>query len=522
MTDDLPEELGRYRILRRIGSGGMAEVFLAKSTGAEGIEKLLVLKRILPSFARSAKFITMFVDEAKVAMRLNHPNIVQVYAFEQFRRDFLLAMEQVDGPDLGRLVAAARQARKRVPPGLAAYIVQEVAKGLDYAHKRKDAGGAPMEIVHRDVSPQNVLISYEGVVKVADFGIAKARMVSEETGVIKGKFAYMSPEQARGERVDHRSDVYSLGVLLAELLMGRTMYPGLQGLDVLAKVRDAELTLPKEVDPDVDDALDRIVRRAVAGDREHRYQTARSLAGALTQWLHSQSHVHDGEALERFIRDVAPRSATSVGDVTPLADGATILSGVSGRQLRERRRVVVVSGQLRDGDAPATPPAQSKAVLDAIAYKSDAVLSWPEGESVGRFRFIIGLGKATVNDPLKAIQVATDTIEALEGLNADLLTPIDVSLGLSRGMVSTIRDASGRLIRYAPVGAVLEIAEQLASAGATGGILAAGAVYRLVRRDFAFDEHDEASIGFKFDIIASVRIDCRSSCHSFLMLPPSS
>src|SRR5688572_11956346 len=165
----------------------MAEVFLAKSTGAEGIEKLLVVKRILPTFARSAKFLTMFVDEAKVATRLNHPNIVQVYGFEQVRDEFLLAMEFVDGLDLGRLISAARRRGLTLPFSIAAYAVMEVAKGLDYAHNRKDEQGEPMDIVHRDVSPQNILCSYDGTVKVADFGIARAKLVSEETGVIKGK-----------------------------------------------------------------------------------------------------------------------------------------------------------------------------------------------------------------------------------------------------------------------------------------------------------------------------------------------
>lgn len=494
MAKDLPEQLGRYRILRRIGAGGMAEVFLAKSTGAEGIEKLLVLKRVLPSFARSSKFITMFVDEAKVAMRLNHPNIVQVYAFEQSSGEFLLAMELVDGLDLGRLVSAGRRQNVKIPFGLAAYLVMEVAKGLDYAHKRKDASGVPMEIVHRDVSPQNVLLTYEGVVKVADFGIAKARMVSEETGVIKGKFAYMSPEQARGEKVDNRSDVYSLGVLFAELLMGRAMYPGRQGLDVLEAVRGAQRTLPSEVDSTIPKQLDRIVRRATSADREERYQTARSLAGALAQYLHNEEQVWDAEALEHFIDEVAPREQTSpegLRRARAFTNGQTVHSRSGTGELRERRLVVVVAGRFREDasrtDASIDAGAEVAKVLADIAYKTDAVLSWPDGPGKGRFRFIVGLGKASVNDPLEAVRIATDTIEALAGLSADLLTPISASLGLSRGTVSTVRDASGRLLRYSPIGAVIEVAEGLADVGKQGEVLVAGEVYRLARRDYAFD-----------------------------------
>ena len=477
----------------------MAEVFLAKTTGAEGIEKILVIKRILPTFARSAKFIAMFVDEAKVAMRLNHPNIVQVYAFEQVKDEFLLAMEFVDGLDLGRLVSAAKRNNTRIPYGIVAFAVMEVAKGLDYAHKRKDEHGEPMEIVHRDVSPQNALVSYEGTVKVADFGIARARKVSEETGVIKGKFSYMSPEQARGERVDHRSDVYSVGVMLSELLTARSMYPGLKGVDVLEKVRNGEITLPRRVDPNVPPALEKIVRRATEFDREDRYPSARALATALSKYLHMQDDVVDGQSLERFVAELVPREVTSPdaepGRLRAFEDPSQGGSQPSARELRERRHVVVVSGTVRELVVGPTESSsgvkvgdEAARVLADIAYKNDAVLSWPDGAGRQRFRFILGLARATVHDPLHGSSLAMDVIEALQGLSADLLAPVTASMGISRGIVSTIRDLGGRLLRYEPVGNVIRVAERLSERGQAGEVLVAGEIYRLVRRVFAFDE----------------------------------
>jgi len=175
----------------------MAEVFLAKKRGAEGTYKLLVVKRILPAYTTSPKFRTMFAEEAQLATRLNHPNIVQVYEFQDYADEGqLLSMEYVEGPDLRKLMRSAKAKHERIPPYICGYIIAEVAKGLHYAHERKDDAGNPMDIVHRDVSPQNILLSFDGAVKIADFGIASASLFREEPGVLKGKTGYMSPEQA--------------------------------------------------------------------------------------------------------------------------------------------------------------------------------------------------------------------------------------------------------------------------------------------------------------------------------------
>ena len=266
-TRPLPQRLADFDVIRRLGMGGMAEVFLAKKRGAEGTYKLLVLKRILPAYASSRRFRAMFAEEAQLATRLNHPNIVQVYDFQDYGEDGqLLSMEYVDGPDLRRFIKAARQKQQSVPPPVAAYIIAEVAKGLHYAHERKDEGGRPLDIVHRDVSPQNVLLSLDGAVKVADFGIASANMFREEPGVLKGKTAYMSPEQARGEKVDRRTDIYSLGVVLYEMLAGRPLHGNLEGDELLEAVRRGKVEPPSTYALGVPPELDELVVKALAVD----------------------------------------------------------------------------------------------------------------------------------------------------------------------------------------------------------------------------------------------------------------
>src|SRR6478672_2731184 len=272
----IPSQIAQFEIVRRLGAGGMAEVFLAKKRGAEGTFKVVVVKRILPGFTTSRRFRAMFIDEAQLATRLNHPNVVQVYEFSNEGDDgHILAMEYVEGCDLGHLMNAAKSTATRLPAWVAAWIIAEAAKGLHYAHEKRDEGGAPLDIVHRDVSPQNVLLSFEGVVKIADFGIASARLVDEEQGVLKGKFGYMSPEQARAEKVDRRSDLYALGVILWECLTGRPLHGGLGGEALLDIVRSGKVEPPSTYVPDLPMDLEAIVMKALAPRREDRHPTGR-------------------------------------------------------------------------------------------------------------------------------------------------------------------------------------------------------------------------------------------------------
>src|SRR3984885_11186667 len=280
-----PKEIAKFEIVRRLGTGGMAEVFLAKKRGAEGTFKVLVLKRILPTHLGSRRFRSMFIEEAHLATRLNHPNVVQVYEFQDFGDEgLLLAMEYVEGCDLGRLMAAAKSKATTIPRWVGAWTIAEAAKGLHYAHEKKDEAGEPLEIVHRDVSPQNILLSYEGAVKIADFGIASARLFAEEQGVLKGKFGYMSPEQARGES-----------------LAGRPLHGGLGGEALLDIVRSGIVEPPSAYGKDVPPELERIVLLALSDSRSERYPTAREMSVALGRALVKQGELVDAATLETTI-----------------------------------------------------------------------------------------------------------------------------------------------------------------------------------------------------------------------------
>lgn len=313
------EQFGKYQLIRRIGAGGMAEVFLARTAVAQGLAKDLVIKKILASHDRTPHFVSMFVDEAKIALGLNHPNIVQVFDFGQVGDTFFLAMEYIAGLDLLRLLQATVASNRRIPLSLCAYIVQEMAKGLDYAHHKTDEFGEPLNIVHRDVSPQNVLLSWDGTVKIVDFGIARARGIDEEEGVIRGKYSYMAPEQARAERVDKRADVYSAGVVLFELCCGRPLFPG-RDKHVLAKVRAGAIPRPRGINPDIPESLERIILDALATDPDRRYATARDLQIALRGFQFEQAQsahdIIDSDTIARYLAEVipvderAPRRAT--------------------------------------------------------------------------------------------------------------------------------------------------------------------------------------------------------------------
>ncbi|HEY1098443.1 MAG TPA: serine/threonine-protein kinase, partial [Myxococcota bacterium] len=312
LDDIQPVPFGSYALLERLAMGGMAEVFLARpGQAAEQHDRLVAIKRILPNIAADDDFIAMFIDEAKIAGQLTHPNIAQILDIGKINNSYFIAMEYVSGHDLRALWDRVREAAvddtagiRGLPIGLACHIVKKLAEGLDHAHRKRDAKGRALGIIHRDVSPQNVLISYDGDVKIIDFGIAKAanRIVRTQTGILKGKFAYMAPEQARGEPIDHRSDIFAIGVVLYELLSGERAFKGDTDFVLLEKVRRVDVMPLRDLRTDLPRELERIVMKALSRDAADRYAWASALAGDLDRFLSDQGISTSREELGAFVR----------------------------------------------------------------------------------------------------------------------------------------------------------------------------------------------------------------------------
>lgn len=301
-----PQPFGKYILHERVAVGGMAEIFRAKMHGVDGFEKNLVVKQILPQYAKNREFIQMFIDEAKITVSLNHGNIVPVFELGQIDGIYFIAMDWIDGKNLGEVLDQTIELNVplSIPHGL--YLASEMLAGLDYAHRKTDDAGRSVGIVHRDVSPQNILISYEGEVKVVDFGIARAATKVHETraGVIKGKFGYMSPEQACGEAVDARSDIFAVGILLYEMLTLERLFFAENDAVVIDRVKRADVPTPSSVNPALPPQLDAILFKALARDPAARYQTAGEMRTDLSRLLFSLRDVPSSQTLSLYMKMV--------------------------------------------------------------------------------------------------------------------------------------------------------------------------------------------------------------------------
>lgn len=285
------EQFGKYILLERLAAGGMAEVYLSKSTGAVGVNKFVAIKRILPQYSDHQEFIDMFKEEAKIAVNLNHGNVVSIYDFGIERSQFFLVMEYVEGRNLRQILNELKKSNTQFTIEQIVFMIKEVAAGLDHAHRCIDGTtGRPLNIVHRDMSPQNIMVSFEGEVKIIDFGIAKAETQLEATkaGTLKGKYGYMSPEQADGQGIDPRTDIFSMGIVLWELLANDRLFTSNSEAAILRKIRECQIPSIRKINPSIPPELERIVNKALAKDRSLRYQTAAALHRDLNRFLNTQ------------------------------------------------------------------------------------------------------------------------------------------------------------------------------------------------------------------------------------------
>jgi len=295
---------GKYLVLDKIAVGGMAELFRAKITGAQGFEKLTAIKRILPHLTAEEDLIKSFIDEAKLAALLHHQNIVQIYDFGDMEGSYFIAMEHLFGKDLRHITNKSKE--KELPLSLeyALYITSRICEGLDYAHSLKDLQGKPLNIIHRDISPPNIFITYDGEVKIVDFGIAKAASHSTMTqvGMIKGKVRYMSPEQADGKTIDHRSDIFSTGILLYEMVTGRQMFVG-DTLEVLSQVREARFEPPERVNKNLPPKVYEILHRSLAKYADQRYQSNGEMLSDLEECMYQNFFRPTVRGLAQFMKE---------------------------------------------------------------------------------------------------------------------------------------------------------------------------------------------------------------------------
>ena len=344
---DQLEHIGRYQLLARLASGGMAEIFLARQTGIGGFEKLVVVKRILPHLAREQAFVEMFLDEAVIAAQLNHPNVVQIYDLGESERSYYIAMEYLEGESLGHLVSEGVRQGQPLGPGLAANLIAQVCDGLHYAHTLEDEQGRPLGIVHRDISPHNVIVLFSGTAKLVDFGIAKAATKVHQTqvGTLKGKLTYMSPEQCLGKTVDSRSDLFSLGVVLWELLARKRLFKRDAEPAIIRAIVDEPIPEVRQVRDDVPQALAAVVERALQKEPGARFASAAEMAAALRDFMHQADQDASPQAVEGYAL------------------------AVLGDQARTKKRLLE---QIRRGGAAATPARQLKPKSDSIPSRARA------------------------------------------------------------------------------------------------------------------------------------------------------
>ena len=458
--------LGKYQLLRKLATGGMAEVFLAKTDGPMGFEKLLVIKRILPHLAEDPQFVEMFLGEAKLAAQLNHPNLVQLFDFGEAEGSYFIAMEYIDGPTLRLMLSRARDLRAPISLGLAARIVSSAAEGLAYAHDFRDhVTDEPLHLVHRDVSPDNILVGRSGAVKLVDFGIAKARGQSHHTqaGTVKGKVAYMAPEQLRGEPLDRRVDLYALGVVLYELCTGQMPFEASSDASMVrAVLYDAAIPAVRRV-PTLPRAIQSILDRLLAKDRDARYPDCRTLHADLEAFIPSTGEATNGFALSRLVAQLAPPPPPA----PPTPPRATQMPpGVTSSAFAPTSSSPILLSEPVPGHGRATAAAPLEILELDRTVRSEGRRTPPP---------VAGLEVRTVPPPTPASARSAFVFPTALETERDAVTPVHMGLGRgdrrtrTTGTVRRVRGGGGPL---RALGVVMLLAG-LAAVGAYLGLAAA-------------------------------------------------
>jgi len=386
-----PRQFGKYTLLEKIGMGGMAEIFKAVARGAGDFQKVLVVKRILLRYSRDPAFVKMFKDEALITAPLQHANIVSIYEFDQVDGQYFLAMELVNGVDLQAFMARANKIGGSVPVSVALFVVGEVCKALWYAYNARDAYGKDLKIIHRDVSPSNILLSFDGEVKVTDFGVAKATTSKGETtqnGVLKGKLGYMSPETVLGRDVDHRSDLFSLGIILFELLTLKRMFLGKTDLQTLINIRDADVEKRLSRHPEIDPGVADIIRKALAKNPDDRYASAQEFLEGIQDFQFShrmRTSQNDLSAMmkelfsEKVERELLPLSTDDTTGVGPRTGVDAVRdfqeSNPDDDEEPEESSAPVRSGVERSSARATTPVADNAVDQDSSEPEIDAAIA---------------------------------------------------------------------------------------------------------------------------------------------------
>ena len=412
-----PQQYGKYTLLKRLATGGMAEIFLARQAGMGGFEKEVVVKRLLPIHAENDELVTMFLDEARIAAHLNHPNISQIFDLGRQGDSFFIAMEFVHGVDLRRVCSQGIAERNYLPLQHAVRVVADVCNALAYAHSRPDKEGRPLSIVHRDVGPTNILLTFDGGVKLVDFGIAKAasQLTVAKKGQIRGKIGYMSPEQVRGDELDARSDLFSVGTNLYEITLGRRLFKADSDSDTLDLVRRCVITPPREVDPDYPEALEAIVMRALAPEPDERYAGAQKMQIALEDFLADTGMRSTAASMSEYLRNLfREQLELEVREGPALSKLATTMEYSEGR----------------DTLGYMMPPPSAAGAAELIVFDGDTAISGvPEAAYDADSQPAAGLDSMVLVSP--------DVPEALmpfEGHRAGERSPTPVSESPSAGM----------------------------------------------------------------------------------------